>query len=328
MSVTQSNQNSQNENGPNQHLWNFSLEQTLVEKYKESWMATISCKGSCDYVQKAFFRSKARKCPRCQVAELQVNNFNQRNALVSEETETFALNLFRATIKRTPQLAGNYFAKRGVVCEPLGLDGSSGADLAILNEDKDGPVSPSSIKCLFEIKMSVIWNWSLPDLQQPTADYDGSAGRPSIYRTDSILKAIGKASVTRGYDGSEKIPFVIVGNTPPPTGYRDKIDKTVTSGLIQKWISLTPSPLIVEPNTNTNARNPKNTTGFLRIDSFNELQKLLVTLLSGDWCYVSNMVDPTEVGRIIKSLDLNRPPEEIGQEFLCRLPESSTTSKI
>ena len=328
MTTTPSNLNPSISNKTAPPLWNVSLEQKLVKDNHDSWMATISCKSGCGFTQRAFFGTRSKTCPNCKTSTLEVNGFNQRNTLVSEKTERFVLNLFRSVIAQDPKVAGKHFVKRGLICKPLGLNGSSGADLAILNQDKDGPVPVSAIECLFEIKMSIIWNWRETNLKVPIADYDGSAGRPSIFRTDSILKAIGKASVTRGYDGSEQIPFVVIGNAPVPKGYRDKVDKTVSSGLIQKWISLTPKPLIVEPKRDPQTRDPKKTAGFLRIDSIAELQELLTTLLSGNWRYMSNMVDPAEVGRVIKSLDLNRPPEQIGYEFLRRLPEASITALL
>ncbi len=167
--------------------------------------------------------------------------------------------------------------------------------------------------------MSVIWNWSAANRERPLADYDGHAGRPSIYRTDSILKAIGKAAITRSCPGSERIPFIVVGNTPPPHAYRDKVDGTVKAGLIQKWISLTPSPLVVEPERSPATRNPKETPGFERIDSLVELENLLVKALTVSWRYVGAMVESKKIGEIIKSLDLSMEAEAIGEAFLQRL---------
>ena len=155
-----------------------------------------------------------------------------------------------------------------------------------------------------------------------------NAGRPSIYRTDSILKAIGKAAITRSSPGSERIPFIVLGNTPPPPNYRDKVDGTVRTGLIQKWISLTPNPLIVEPAKSPAKRNPKETTGFLRVDNVTELQELLKTILTTEWLYVGAMVEAKKVGEIIKGLDLSKTTEQVGHEFLRKLPMASTLSAL
>jgi hypothetical protein len=293
--------------------------------------ATIYCdsdKGGCGHTERAVFRGGSARCPVCGKAALGVSAFNQRNAIVADATERFALSLFSHAVNTSPTMSGKFFVKRDVVCPQLELQGATSADMAILNRDMDGPVSPETIECILEVKMSIIWNWAEGDRHRPIADYDGHAGRPSIYRTDSILKAIGKAAITRSCPGSETIPFIVVGNTPPPPNYRDKVDGTVTAGLIQKWLSLVPNPLFVEPARLAAKRNPKQTAGFLRIDSVSELQDLLGKILTTEWKYVGAMVEPKKIGEIIKSLDLSRTPEEIGYEFLKRLPKASALSGL
>ena len=304
-------------------LWSVDVERSLVE---ESMLTTIYC-NSCGFSEKAFFRDKSPNCPVCKDT-LSVGNTNKRNAVVGSRTETFALSLLQSVVKGLREdLGQDLFAKRGVICPALGLKGQSAADLAILNQDLDGPVPASSVRCLIEVKMSFIWNWK-KDLTQPFADYDGCSGRPSIFRTDSILKAIGKAAITRGYPGGERVPFIVVVNTPPPVGYRENIGKTVNSGLIQKWISLTPNPLAVKPSDSPAKRNPKSSPGFLRIDTVSELQELLLPLLGSQLHHISAMVEAEEIGRLIKSLDFSGSPEQVGQEFLKRLTGASLTSKI
>ena len=114
----------------------------------------------------------------------------------------------------------------------------------------------------------------------------------------------------------------------PPPNYRDKVDGTVKAGLIQKWLSVAPKPLVVEPTKEIARRNPKQTAGFLRIDSVTELQGLLTKILTTEWKYVGAMVEPQKVGALIKSLDLSQTPEEIGHEFLRRIPEASALSSL
>ena len=241
-------------------FWNVDYERSILN---ESMFARIYC-PSCGEIEKAFFRDKNSKCKKCGSSGLQVSEFNQRNAIVADITEKFALSTFRKILEDTDELKGKYFVKRNVECKELELSGQSKADLAILDIDTDAPVKPERIKCLFEVKMSAIWNWKESDTENPIADYDGHAGRPSIFRTDSILKAIGKAAVIRSCVGNERIPFIVVGNTPPPPGYRDKVDGTVRAGLIQKWISLTPNPLIVDKTSKVQQRDPQSTFGFVK----------------------------------------------------------------
>jgi len=294
------------------YLWSEDKERDILV---DSMFATISCK-QCGYVEKSVFRDSSDKCPNCGFRSLAVSEFNQRNAIVADATERFALQLFQSVVNNSSTLNGKFFVKRNVGCPQLELRGRTRADLAILDKNLEGPVIPERIKCIFEVKMSIIWNWSERDRGQPLADYDSHAGRPSIYRTDSILKAIGKAAITRACKGSERIPFVVVGNTSPPVAYRDKVDGTVRSGLIQRWISLTSKPLVVKREWLPNKRNPKETFGFLRIDSTNELEEMFVTILTKDWRYMGAMVEPKGIGGIIRGLDLTKTDEEIGEAFL------------
>ncbi|ACZ62564.1 hypothetical protein [Dehalococcoides mccartyi] len=304
-------------------LWNVNLERTLLT---DTMFSTISCntnRGGCGNVEKALFRGMSSKCSICGKDTLVVNTFNQRNAVVSAITEEFVLNVFKQAINSSPQLSGNFYAKRNVTCPQLELGNSTAADIAILNKDFDGPVNPQDIECICEVKMSMIWNWSSNNRDTPIADYDSHAGRPSIYRTDSILKAIGKAAIIRSCPQNEKIPFIVIGNTPPPFNYRDKVDGTVKSGLIQKWISLTPKPLVVSSKAQ-DKRNPKKTIGFLRIDTINELQEFLSTLLSTEWQYVGAMVEAKKIGEILRLIDLSQNDESVGQQFLNLLPQASS----
>jgi hypothetical protein len=90
----------------------------------------------------------------------------------------------------------------------------------------------------------------------------------------------------------------------------------VRSGLIQRWISLTPTPLVVKPDSSPSRRDPKETFGFLRVDSTSELEEMFVKILTKDWRYMGAMVEPKEIGGIIRGLDLTKTDEEIGEAFL------------
>ena len=309
-------------------FWTVDVERDTLT---DTMFASIHCaraKGGCGRTERAVFRTRSGACPVCGKAAIDVSAFNQRNAVVADATERFAAQLFTQAVGTAPELSGKFFVKRNVVCPQLELQGATAADMAILDRDITGPVPPANIKCIFEVKMSLIWNWAEGNKSHPLADYDAHAGRPSIYRTDSILKAIGKAAITRSCPGSERIPFVVLANTPPPPNYRDKVDGTVRAGLIQKWVSLTPNPLIVDPSRLPARRNPKRTIGFLRIDTVSELHKLLTTTLTNAWQYIGAMVDPKQIGALIKSLDISKTPEQVGDEFLKRLHGASTIAEL
>jgi len=165
--------------------------------------------------------------------------------------------------------------------------------------------------------MSLVWNWEpCKDGIKIVADYDGHKGRGSIYRTDSILKAIGKGAIFRSHMDANKIPYIIIGNCPPPKGYFDKIDGSVRAGIIQKFISINSNPLIVNTSKAT-IRNPKKTqgAGFLRIDGLIELAGLIKNYLENEQVFIGSMIKKEKLGRVIKSLNLNGSYSQIGQEF-------------
>ena len=170
--------------------------------------------------------------------------------------------------------------------------------------------------------MSLIWNWEPKkdgDIQIE-ADYDNHKGRGSIYRTDSILKAIGKGAIFRSHFQSNDIPYIVVGNSPPPKSYLDKIDGSVRAGIVQRFLSLTPEPLVID-KSDPKERNPKESKGegFLRIDSKDELKDFIDDLLDDERIFIGSMLKKTKLGKIIKSLDLDKEYSEIGEAFFKRL---------
>ena len=50
--------------------------------------------------------------------------------------------------------------------------------------------------------------------------------------------------------------------------------------------------------------------------------------LTTDWQYIGAMVEAKKIGALIKSLDLSQTPEQVGYEFLKRLPEASALSEL
>jgi len=138
-------------------LWSHEIEQEILT---DTMFATISCR-QCGYVEKSVFRGSSGKCPSCGSRRLVVSEFNQRNAIVADNTEKFALQLFQSVVNNSDILKGKFFIKRNVECPQLELRGRTKADLAILDDNLDGPIHPEKIKCIFEVKMSIVWNWEL-----------------------------------------------------------------------------------------------------------------------------------------------------------------------
>lgn len=293
-------------------LWNPRLERDFLETTNATKYATVHC-PNCDFRHEIYFK-QSKKCPNCGT-KLRSSTPQGRNSPVSNYTEKFALDLINELINNINGVK----AKRDVVCEELGLTSRSGADIAIVSEGTTGRVHEvDEIELVFEVKMSLVWNWKPDEKGEPQliADYDGHCGRGSIYRTDSILKAIGKGAIMRGNKLGKTIPYGILGNSPVPTSYLDKVDSAVNSGIVQKFVSLTPNPLVVD-KSNKDDRDPKtsNGEGFIRIDSEKEFGDYIKYLLESDQVFIGQMVEKSKIGEIINKLDLNKKPEKIGEEF-------------
>lgn len=55
---------------------------------------------------------------------------------------------------------------------------------------------------------------------------------------------------------------------------------------------------------------------------------MLTQTLTKEWRYIGAMVEAKKIGDLIKALDLSQPSEQIGYEFLSRLPSASTLSEL
>ena len=128
------------------------------------------------------------------------------------------------------------FAIRGVICDEIGLTNQSPADIAICTVNSIVQ-NPENIRALFEVKMSIVWNWELINGEiRCLGDYKTHKGNPGLLRSDSMLKAIGKSINIRvsGYQAS-KIPIIILGNTPVTHSYQSKVDHLKKA---EKFLSL------------------------------------------------------------------------------------------
>jgi len=301
-------------------MWGPEKEKEFINSTDAIVWATISCK-QCDYRYEAFFKkTKPRKCPKCG-GKLASTTPQGRNSPVSVYTEKYASEVFEEALRKAGY--DDLEVKRDVVCKSLDLTSRSAADMAVVEKGITGRVyEPSQIRIVFEVKMSLIWNWELTEEGElkMEADYDKHKGRGSIYRTDSILKAIGKGAIFRSHFESNDIPYVVVGNSPPPTSYLDKVDGSVRAGIVQRFLSLTPEPLIID-ETDSEKRNPKESDekGFLRVDTVDELSDFVDDLLEDERIFIGSMLKKSKLGKIIKSLDLNKEYTDIGEDFFKKL---------
>ncbi len=211
-----------------------------------------------------------------------------RNSLIGQYTEKWSKDFFQP-------IADNLglYAVNSVVCPELGLTTRSSADLAFCTTNKTRQ-NAENIKLLFEIKMSIVNNYKYENKQVIfIGDYKKHKGNPSILRSDSMLKAIGK-SINIRVSGKEsaKTPIVILGNSPIAKSYTKKVDVLKQAGIIQGFISLYPKPaddFIKETEKG----------GFQTFDEYNKLSKFIVNLVQTDMNFFSSMLPKKKLGQII-----------------------------
>lgn len=230
-----------------------------------------------------------------------------RNSLIGQFTEKWAKDFF-APIARQFGL----YAVNSVVCDDIGIHRASNADLAFCTTDAVNQ-KPENIKLIFEIKMSIISNYRLTDdgSIEYVGDYKSHRGTPSLLRSDSMLKAIGKSINIRvsGFD-SAKIPIIILGNSPISDSYKSKVDFLKASGVIQGFWSLNPNP----SETSHNRLTPKN--GFQTFERFESLKEIIGELLNQDLNYFSSMISKVTLGEIIRIASQENTDEAKAEKFL------------
>ena len=223
--------------------------------------------------------------------EAEGQTLQSRNSLIGQFTEKWSKTLFEPIAQKL-----GLYAVNSVVCDELGLSKQSSADLAFCTNDQTIQ-KPEDIKLLFEIKMSVVSNYEFtqPDSIKFIGDYKQHKGTPSLLRSDSMLKAIGKSiNIRVSGISSTKIPVVVLGNSPITDSYIKKVDFLKTSGVVQGFWSLNPNPTNVAYITNT----PK--LGFQTILNEKQLFDNCKELVNSDMNYFSSMIPKLKLGEIIK----------------------------
>lgn len=211
-----------------------------------------------------------------------------RNSLIGQYTEKWSKDFFQPIAEKL-----DLFAVNSVVCSELGLTTQSDADLAFCTTNETQQKA-ENIKLLFEIKMSIVNNYRFENNQITyVGDYKTHKGNPSILRSDSMLKAIGK-SINIRVSGSEStiIPIVILGNSPITKNYAKKVDFLKKAGIIQNFISLYPNP------TDDFIKNTLN-NGFQTFDKHQELTEYISILVNSDMNFFSSMLPQKKLGNII-----------------------------
>ena len=241
------------------------------------------------------------------------STLQSRNALIGNFTEKYSVDLFNDFAS-----SHGLYAVQGVVCREIGLTPQSPADVALC-KDKRREQNSSDIFAIFEVKMSIVWNWELRNHELIClGDYKTHQGNPGLLRSDSMLKAIGKSINIRvsGYQAST-IPIIILGNTPITESYFKKVDYLKAAGVIQGFWSINPKP--VEREADNIKSTPRR--GFVRFDSIKELYTALDELIAQEMEFFSGMKSKKELGKIIAIANNETTYEKKAERFLQLLKE-------
>ncbi|MGI6144386.1 MAG: hypothetical protein ACOYED_01200 [Peptococcia bacterium] len=242
------------------------------------------------------------------------NTLQSRNSLIGKYTEKWCTDLIQNIIK-----GQGLFAVQGAICEDLSLTKASPADV-IISKSKDIYQKPEDILVIFEVKMSIVWNWErmADGTLVCIGDYKTHQGNPSLLRSDSMLKAIGKSiNIRISNSDAFNIPIVILGNTPITNNYFKKVDNLKATGIIQGFWSLNPNPLDDDKKSIKNTNNK----GFLRIDTIEELKKLVTSVLLEERSFFSGMKSNKELGKIIELANKGTTYEKKAELFLKLIKE-------
>jgi hypothetical protein len=258
--------------------------------------------------EKLFYSLKSEKfayIPKDCDAEGQT--LQSRNALIGNFTETWAQKALEHIAKKS-----HLFAVNTVECPEIGLTKRSEADLAFCTTDSKIQ-SAKNIKLVFEIKMSIVSNYKFtaPDSVEFIGDYKTHKGNPSLLRSDSMLKAIGKSiNIRVSGIGSTKIPIVVLGNSPISDNYSHKVDFLKVAGVVQGFWSLNPKP------TESDFIRKSEKLGFQTIEKFDEIENLVNDLLSTKLNYFSSMVSQKKLGEYIRIANKESTDETKAEKFL------------
>ncbi|MDR2644633.1 MAG: hypothetical protein LBB44_01440 [Endomicrobium sp.] len=238
----------------------------------------------------------------------QNQTLQSRNSLIGRFTEKWARNIFEPIAKKN-----GLYAVNGVECAEIGLSKKSEADLAFCTTSSNKQTA-NNVKLIFEIKMSIVSNYKYVtsgDIKF-VGDYKTHKGTPSLLRSDSMLKAIGKAiNIRVSSMSSANIPIIVLGNSPITKNYEHKVDFLKTRGVVQGFWSLNPLP--------TDDRDYIDKTinrGFVTIKSYSILQNYVGELLRNEMNYFSSMLSKSKLGDCIRIADQESSNEAKAEKFL------------
>jgi hypothetical protein len=279
------------------HLWNKDIE----IRFFEEALKCFASREQLFYKIDDCFYAYAPKGYSTKGQTLQ-----SRNTLIGNFTEKWCKGLMEPIAKKH-----SMFAVNGVICEELGLTKQSPADLAICTKDSIVQ-KPENIKLIFEIKMSIVSNYMYNEnVIKYIGDYKTHKGNPSLLRSDSMLKAIGKSvNIRVSGNKSATIPIVILGNSPITLNYEEKVEHLTQSGVIQHFISVNPNP------TESEFVKQSKNKGFITPNDYSELETICDDILKNNYYYFSGMKNKNELGEIILMASNEKSEIECAEKFL------------
>ena len=288
------------------NLWNQEVEQSFFEKAMNSFASPEQLFYVTDDNRFLAYWPKGYKGKK--------STLQSRNTLIGQFTEAWISELIQNCVK-----VQDLFAVQGAVCEEIGLTGKSPADVVIARK-RNTRLNPEDIIVIFEVKMSVVWNWELEsDKLICLGDYQTHQGIPGLLRSDSMLKAIGKAiNIRVSSHRASTIPIIVIGNTPITDSYLGKVDHLKTAGITQGFWSINPKPL-----NNQDTLETTNLKGFMRFNTYESFQSSVVELLSMPMNFFSGMKSKEELGRLIESANNASTYQQKAERFLKLLQDEN-----
>lgn len=242
----------------------------------------------------------------------QGQTLQSRNSSIGHYTEKWCNDLLSPIAKKL-----GLYAVNEVVCDELALSTNSPADLAFCTTDSKNQTA-NGIRLIFEVKMSIVNNYMYSSAHgiELIGDYKSHTGNPSLLRSDSMLKAIGKSlNIRVSSKAGNKIPIIVLGNSPITNHYLPKVDLLKESGVVQGFWSLYPNPC----KDHYNQKSPKG--GFCTINRISELNELCKKLINDNLIYFSSMLPIPKIGEIIRKASLEATNELRANKFLQLLRE-------
>jgi len=126
-------------------------------------------------------------------------------------------------------------------------------------------------------------------------DFRTHKGNPSLLRSDSMLKAIGKAiNIRVSSFSANKIPIIIIGNSPITFTYLNKVDDLKSAGVVQGFWSLNPYP----SDTDDYIKNSP-LQGFKTYNNIAEITKDCEKFVTNEYYFISTMLSKPQIGKCI-----------------------------